>query len=85
MIPHTPKQNYIFERKNMTIMEMARCMLEETYGEKLWELQFTPWISVIKNIFKEKILLIYEHERNPTYLTLGCLVVKHSPTLFMRK
>ena len=35
--PYTPQQNGVSERKNMSIMEMARCMLhEKELPKKLW-------------------------------------------------
>jgi transposase InsO family protein len=35
--PYTPQQNGVCERKNMTVMEMARCLLlEKKMPNKLW-------------------------------------------------
>ena len=34
--PYSPQQNGVFERKNRTVMEMARCMLFEKKLKLLW-------------------------------------------------
>jgi hypothetical protein len=37
-VPHTPEQNRVAERANRTIMEKARCMIQDSkLGVKFWE------------------------------------------------
>lgn len=40
-VTHSPQQNGVCERKNMTIMEMARCMIFEFFLPKF------PWAEAI--------------------------------------
>ena len=88
MIPYTPQQNDVAKRKNRIIMEMDICMLGNLHSF-LWGEAMRIAIYTLNRcptkVVQGKTPLRHGQEENLTFLTLGCLVVKHSPSLFLRK
>ena len=62
MIPYTPQQNGVTERKNRIIMEMARCMLG----------------NLLSFLWGEDVnIVIYTFNRCPTKLLRVKLLLRH--------
>ncbi|MCO5603945.1 hypothetical protein L7F22_058102 [Adiantum nelumboides] len=86
-MPYTPQQNGVAERKNMSLMEMARCMLKaKSLPHKLW-MEAVACVAHVLNRCPTRALKTitpYEswYDRIPSinYLRVfGCLAYAHIP------
>ena len=80
-MPYTPQQNGVAERKNMSLMEMAQCMVKSQALPHAFWLEVVMCATYVLNWCPTKALLIitpYEawHGRKPSVAHLhvfGCL------------
>jgi transposase InsO family protein len=55
--PYTPQQNGVVERKNRTLIEMARTMLDEyTTSERFWAEAVNTTCHVTNRLYLHKLL-----------------------------
>ena len=55
-VGYTPQQNGVSERKNRTVMEMARCMLTETnLPKKFWAEAFRTSVYLLNRLFTKAV------------------------------
>ena len=86
-MPYTPQQNGVAERKNRSLMEMARCMLKaKGLPHKLW-MEAVACATHVLNRCPTKVLKTITpfevwHDRKPSvdYMRVfGCLAYAHVP------
>ncbi|MCO5549956.1 hypothetical protein L7F22_003433 [Adiantum nelumboides] len=86
-MPYTPHQNGVVERKNMSLMEMARCMLKATsLPHKLW-MEAVACAAHVLNMCPTRALKTitpyeswYDKKRSVNYLRVfGFLAYAHIP------
>ncbi|MCO5568549.1 hypothetical protein L7F22_022248 [Adiantum nelumboides] len=86
-MPYTPQQNGVAERKNRSLMEMARCMLKaKSLPHKLWMEAVACAAHVLNRCPTRalKTITLYEswYDRKPSVNCLrvfGCLAYAHIP------
>ncbi|MCO5578866.1 hypothetical protein L7F22_032713 [Adiantum nelumboides] len=86
-MPYTPQQNGVAERKNRSLMEMARCMLKaKSLPHKLW-MEAVACVAHVLNRCPTRALKIitpyeswYDKKPSVSYLRVfGCLAYAHIP------
>ncbi|MCO5581491.1 hypothetical protein L7F22_035376 [Adiantum nelumboides] len=86
-MPYTPQQNGVAERKNRSLMEMARCMLKaKSLPHKLWMEAVACAAHVLNRCPTRALKTItpyeswYEKKPSVSYLRVfGCLAYAHIP------
>ncbi|MCO5609511.1 hypothetical protein L7F22_063739 [Adiantum nelumboides] len=86
-IPYTPQQNGVAERKNRSLMEMARCMLKaKSLPHKLWMEAIACAAHVLNRCPTRALKTItpyeswYDRKPSVSYLRVfGCLAYAHIP------
>ncbi|MCO5556563.1 hypothetical protein L7F22_010113 [Adiantum nelumboides] len=86
-MPYTPQQNGVAERKNMSLMEMARCMLKaKSLPHKLWMEAVACAAHVLNRCPTRALKTItpyeswYDRKPSVSYLRVfGCLAYAHIP------
>ncbi|MCO5582114.1 hypothetical protein L7F22_036004 [Adiantum nelumboides] len=86
-MPYTPQQNGVAERKNRSLMEMARCMLKaKSLPHKLWMEAVACAAHVLNRCPTCALLTItpyeswYDRKPSVSYLRVfGCLAYAHIP------
>ncbi|MCO5590392.1 hypothetical protein L7F22_044362 [Adiantum nelumboides] len=86
-MPYTPQQNGVAERKNMSLMEMARCMLKaKSLPHKLWMEAVACATHVLNRCPTRALKTItpyeswYDKRPSVSYLRVfGCLAYAHIP------
>jgi transposase InsO family protein len=71
--PYTPQQNGVVEKKNRTLIEMERTMLDESFGPKLLTRLSMPSIASIFTSFTRRPPMSSSSVKSPRCLTLECL------------
>ncbi|MCO5551338.1 hypothetical protein L7F22_004839 [Adiantum nelumboides] len=92
-MPYTPQQNGVAERKNKSLMEMARCMLKaKSLPHKLW-MEAIAYAAHLLNKCPTRALKTitpyeswYDQKPSVSYLLVfGCLAYAHIPQQFRGK
>ncbi|MCO5581530.1 hypothetical protein L7F22_035416 [Adiantum nelumboides] len=86
-MPYTPQQNGVAERKNRSLMEMARCMLKaKSFPHKLWMEAVACAAHVLNRCPTRALKTItpyeswYDRKPSVSYLRVfGCLAYAHIP------
>ncbi|MCO5564735.1 hypothetical protein L7F22_018403 [Adiantum nelumboides] len=86
-MPYTPQQNGVAERKNRSLMEMARCMLKaKSLPHKLWMEAVACAAHVLNRCSTRALKTItpyeswYDRKPSVSYLCVfGCLAYAHIP------
>ncbi|MCO5553831.1 hypothetical protein L7F22_007357 [Adiantum nelumboides] len=92
-MPYTPQQNGVAERKNRSLMEMARCMLKaKSLPHKLWMEAVACAAHVLNRCPTRALKNItpyeswYDRKPSVSYLRVfGCLAYAHIPQQLRRK
>jgi transposase InsO family protein len=85
--PYTPQQNGVVERKNRTLLDMARTMLDEyKTSDRFWAEAFNTACYAINRLYLHRILKKTSYElltgKSPTFHILESLVAN---ALFLLK
>ena len=92
-VPYNPQQNGIAERKNRTLLDASRCMLQVVgLDNKLWE-EVVATASYLQNRSPHKVLglntpyaIWYSHKPHLGHLHMfGCIAYNHIPKEKRRK